>query len=194
MTEIVLISLVILAIFLVQTENLRNAVIVNSVFGMGMSFVFLLYGATDVAVAQAVISTVISTIIFIVALQQYQVYDIFCRLNEGEKGDTLYRNSSRRHIIDLVYEYCKLESLSPRLTYTNETRREIIENHIYELIVEQKPDGTVVFVGHSENLKLPLLKTFVEENLNDGEELEVDYVDIESYDDIQKTQGGVKDV
>lgn len=186
MTQIVLVSVVIIAISLVQTNNLRKAIIINSVFGMAMSFVFLIYGATDVAVAQAVISTVISTIIFIVALKQYQVYDIFCILTEDEEMDELYRDDSRVHVLELVYKYCRKESLSPRLTYTRELRQEIINKYYYELIIEQKEDGTIVFVGHSENLKLPLLKSFIDENLPDSKRVEMSYIDIESYDDIER--------
>ena len=74
MEQISLIMLIVLAIATVQTRKLRNAVIYLGVFSLGMSFVYILYNAPDVAIAEAVIGSTLATILYLVALKKYRIF------------------------------------------------------------------------------------------------------------------------
>lgn len=78
MTEnIFLIALVVLAIVALNTKKLRRAVVYLGVFSLVSSFVYLLYGAPDVAIAEAIIGSTITTVLYLVALRKYQVFSIY---------------------------------------------------------------------------------------------------------------------
>ncbi len=73
MKEIALISLIFFALMALGTQRLRLAVIYLGVFSMSMAFVFIIYNAPDVAIAEAVIGSVFSSILYLVALKKYKV-------------------------------------------------------------------------------------------------------------------------
>ncbi len=161
MIQVVLISLVVIAIITIGTSSIRNAVIYNAVFSMAISYTFLLYNAPDLAIAEAVISSVITTIIYFVALKQHSVFTVFCHLSEGEVSDKHYRDEHHTHIIELIKEFCYKQSLEPYFIYTTSSSDEIIENYSYELIMEDGDDGMVNILAHVENIKIPELREYI---------------------------------
>ena len=70
MKQYLLILLIPLAIYAIQTRKLRNAVVILGAFSLVSSLVYLFYRAPDVALAEAVIGTTISTILYLVAMQK----------------------------------------------------------------------------------------------------------------------------
>ncbi len=161
MLEIVLVSLVVIAIIIINTNSLRNAVIYNAVFSMALSYTFLIYNAPDLAIAEAVISSVMTTIIYFVALKQYSIFTVFCHVSEGEVGDSHYRDEHHTHIVELIREYCLKQSLEPYFIYTTSDSKKIMEDHSYELIIEDGDDGMVNILAHIENIKIPELKQYI---------------------------------
>ena len=87
MLEIALILLLITSVAAIQTRYLRHAVIYLGLFSLAIAFVYLLYHAPDVAIAEAVIGSTIATILYLVALQKYKIFTIYYRLQEEEIGD-----------------------------------------------------------------------------------------------------------
>ena len=70
MTEkIFLIGLIVLAIAAVNTSHLRRSIIYLGIFSLISSLVYLFYGAPDVAIAEAVIGSSLTTVLFLVALK-----------------------------------------------------------------------------------------------------------------------------
>ncbi len=161
MLQIVLVSLVVVAIITVHTNSIRNAVIYNAVFSMALSYTFLIYNAPDLAIAEAVISSVITTIIYFVAMKQYSIFTVFCHVSEGEVGDSHYRDEHHTHIVELIREYCLKQSLDPYFIYTTSHSKKIMEEHSYELIIEDGEDGNVNILAHEENLKIPELRQYI---------------------------------
>ncbi len=161
MLEVVLIALVVIAIITVSTSSIRSAVIYNAVFSMAISYTFLLYNAPDLAIAEAVISSVITTIVYFVALKQYSVFTVFCHLSEGEVSDKHYRDEHHTHIVELIRQFCYKQSLEPYFIYTTAKSDEIIENYSYELIMEDREDGIVTILAHRENIKIPELQKYI---------------------------------
>jgi len=70
--KIFLIILVVLALVALNTPKLRRAVVYLGIFSLVSSFVYLLYGAPDVAIAEAVIGSTIATVLYLVALKKYK--------------------------------------------------------------------------------------------------------------------------
>jgi uncharacterized MnhB-related membrane protein len=69
--NIFLFLLIAFAIIAIQTTKLIRGAIYLGIFSLISSFCFLLYGAPDVAIAEAIIGSTLSTILYLVALYKY---------------------------------------------------------------------------------------------------------------------------
>lgn len=65
------ILLIIFALFSVFAKNLKRAIVGSGVFGLWVSIAYMFYHAPDVAIAEAVISSSLATILFIVTIKNY---------------------------------------------------------------------------------------------------------------------------
>ncbi len=90
MKQIVLVLLIGMALYIVQTQKLRNAIIYMGVFSLSIAFVYMLYNAPDVAIAEAVIGSTLATILYLVALQKYKVFTIFTMFTQARLTMPLY--------------------------------------------------------------------------------------------------------
>ena len=69
--HLIYILLIIFALYSVFAKNLKRAIIGSSVFGLWISVAYMLYHAPDVAIAEAVISSSLATILYIVTIKNY---------------------------------------------------------------------------------------------------------------------------
>jgi len=69
--HLVYILLILFAIFSVFASNLKRAIVGSSVFGLWVSIAYMLYHAPDVAIAEAVISSSLATVLYIVTIKNY---------------------------------------------------------------------------------------------------------------------------
>lgn len=65
------ILLIIFALYSVFASNLKSAIIASGVFGLWISMIYVLYHAPDVALAEAIISSALATILFIITIKNY---------------------------------------------------------------------------------------------------------------------------
>jgi len=65
------ILLIIFALYSVFARNLKRAIVGSSVFGLWVSVAYMLYHAPDVALAEAVISSALVTILYVVTIKNY---------------------------------------------------------------------------------------------------------------------------
>ena len=71
MMPLVYILLIAFALFSVFSSNLKRAIIGSGVFSLWVSFAYVLYRAPDVAIAEAVISSALTTVLFIITMKNY---------------------------------------------------------------------------------------------------------------------------
>ena len=64
-------------IMVVVTENLIHAAIYMGTFSTLSAVVFLLLGAPDVALAEAIIGSTLSTIIYLIAIKKFRLFTIY---------------------------------------------------------------------------------------------------------------------
>jgi len=69
--HLVYILLIFFALFSVFAKNLKRAIVGSSVFGLWVSIAYILYHAPDVAIAEAVISSSLATILYVVTIKNY---------------------------------------------------------------------------------------------------------------------------
>lgn len=163
MKQVALILLVIMAVVTVQTQRLRNAIIYLGAFSLSISFVYMLYNAPDVAIAEAVIGSTLATILYLVALQKYKVFTVYYHVHSGDVNDKHYAHEKHFEFVKLLEVFCAKQELEPQIIYTIEEKEKIMANNRYSLIIEDHLDDLVIHV-HSENCKVDELEYFLNQN------------------------------
>lgn len=163
MKQIILLTLVYLAIMAIQTQKLRNSVIFMGVFSLNISFVYLLYNAPDVAIAEAVIGSTLATILYLVALQKYTVFVIYCHVHEEDVHDGHYAHAEYKDLIKLLEIFCAKQELEPQIIYTTQEKEDIMEAHDYSVIIEGHHKILTLY-AHPENCKTDVLRAFIEKS------------------------------
>lgn len=160
MLQISLVALVVIAIITVQTQRLRNAVIYMGVLSLTSSFVYLLYNAPDVAIAEAVVGSTLATVLYLVALRKYRLFTIFICL---PYGDPAIHQAPRRWnpaIAEAIETFCAKKELEPQFILTTENIEAIMAKRQYGLILDAtNAEQPIRLIGHPENYQLEGLKS-----------------------------------
>lgn len=162
MVEIALLLLIVFSIGAVQTHHLRHSIIYLGIFSLCISFVYLIYNAPDVALAEAIIGSTISTILYLVALQKYKIFTIYFRVENSNDCNTLKDCSFDSSLMKLLSKFCNKQELESQFIFSNLSLNEIFEHHQYSLIIESDlEDDELIIYAHSENFKLDSLEAFL---------------------------------
>lgn len=159
---ILLIMLVIFALAAIHTHSLRHAVIYLGVYSLASSLVYLLYGAADVAIAEAVIGCSLSTILFLVALKKYQVFILYYKLDDPNIQAQLIRRNLKQLIRRFAYEILDFQIDT---TTTKLPLESIIQDHDFDIIIHHTPDQIICY-GIKNNYHFPDLKEYLEKNFS----------------------------
>ncbi|MDX1358378.1 MAG: DUF4040 domain-containing protein, partial [Clostridia bacterium] len=149
-----------------QTPKLRRAVIFLAVFSATSAFVYVLLGAPDAALAEAVIGSTIATVIYLSALQKYKVFTIYYT-NERRQA---YRQSNmlrrRNTVIRRMESFCSGKELEAHVLFTTESLEEVFKKQGWDLIVRRKDNHFRVY-GMEQNYHVDDLEDFFKEKGKD---------------------------
>jgi uncharacterized MnhB-related membrane protein len=166
MKELLLVLLVIIAIITIQTQRLRNAVIFLGVFSLTIAFVYLLQGAPDVAIAEAVIGSTMATILYFVALQKYKLLKVYIEVDEPITDDRIYKNKIYTDLINTIDIFCAKNNLESMPIYTVDLS-DLDPTHHHVIIRHKKDKFELQY--QSEYLKANDLYNYLCENYQDTE-------------------------
>ncbi len=157
--QVLYIALIVFAFMAVQTPKLRRAVIYLAVFSATSAFIYILLGAPDAALAEAVIGSTIATVIYLSALQKYNVFTIYYT-NERRQA---YNQSSmlrrRNTVLRRIESFCSGKELEAHVLYTTESLQEVIKNHGWDLIVRRRDNHFMIY-GMEQNYHVDDLEEF----------------------------------
>lgn len=170
------ISVLIVSLFVVLTENMRHSVIFLGVFSLIMALIYLDFNAPDVALAEAAIGVGLSTVMYLVALKKIRVYDI-CYINEEEDFNDEYIHNFRNRVIRPLELYLEhTEEVEPQLTYTNHSIEEVIREDSHDFIIYQKGMQTYVLGEKSDHIFQDVVKN-IDNLIPDMTNVEVKYLE-----------------
>ena len=151
---ILLLMTVMVAIVAVWTRILRHAVIFLGIFSFICSFLYLFYGAPDVAIAEAVIGSGLVMLLYLTAIKRYKTYSIIVAFDrEGRIEDTTMQEiagSAQGQLRSEIEQFCLSRELEPELVYSRERVETIIADGRYDLIVKAGGDQFTVY-GREDN-------------------------------------------
>lgn len=143
-----LVLLLILALYVVLSDNLLRSNIYLGVFSLTMALAYLFYNAPDVALAEAAIGVGLSTVMYLVALKKITVYDI-CFIDEEA---TDFDDDNIHQYLSLVIRPLevfieKIEEIEPQISYSNHSMDEMVQDKNHDLFLIRKEDQ-LIFYGH----------------------------------------------
>lgn len=170
------ISVLVVSLFAVLSENMRHSVIFLSVFSLLMALIYLHFNAPDVALAEAAIGVGLSTVMYLVALKKIRIYDI-CYVNEEEDFNDEYIQNFRGRVIRPLELYLEqTEEVEPQLTYTNHPVQEVIDDDNHEFIIYQKGLQTYVYGEKGDHVFQDVVKN-IDELIPDMTNVEIRYLE-----------------
>lgn len=129
------------AIIALQTGVLRNAIIYLSVFSLLCSVVYLLLGAPDVAIAEAVIGCTLSTILYLVALKKYRIFTVYYRCLSDDVDELGQLKSEKEQLKTFLTKFSSSRELQLDVINTTSSYAEIVKTASYDVIVLHSSRG-----------------------------------------------------
>ncbi len=145
--KFVFIAMIAVALFIVISRSYKRVIVAMGVFSLLASFCYLLYHAPDVALAEAIIGSALSTILYIVALKKHRSFYIYLTSNELKKSSDLRLRRHMQDVIVKIMEYCQLQELEAQTVFTSQSPHEIANEHVYDLILQKQESGKVKIYG-----------------------------------------------
>ncbi len=152
MKDIVLLSMIALAIVTINVSSLRKAVIFLSVFSLVSSFAYVLLGAPDVALAEAVMGVSLSTVLYLVAIKKFRVFRVYYHSKFDDPDYLPISHHDRNEVERYMDDYLKGKEIEIDIINTSETTTEIREKYDYDLIISHKNDKIKIYGERSNYL------------------------------------------
>jgi uncharacterized MnhB-related membrane protein len=151
---VLLIMTVLVAVVAVWTKILRHAVIFLGIFSFICSFLYLYYGAPDVAIAEAVIGSGLVMLLYLTAIKRYRTYSIIVAYEQDHRIEDAtmqeLASSEQGRLLQEIEKFCLSRELEPEIVYSREAVETILEDGRYDLIVQAGGDELIVH-GRSDN-------------------------------------------
>lgn len=152
-TTALLVLLLICAVAIIFTNKLIHAVIFMSTFSTIAALVFLFIGAPDVALAEVVIGSTLSTIIFLIAIKKYKLFVVYI-VNDEDRDEAVIANI--KTIIKKLEKYLKAEERQIHIIKTEDDVTALLNIEEQKVIIESNGGDITVHVNcdstHSEEI------------------------------------------
>lgn len=168
--SVILLLAVVLAGAAIWTRILRHAVIFLGIFSLLCSFLYLYYGAPDVAIAEAVIGSGLVMLLYLTAIKRYRTFGIcFTDETAGRVEDRgVIIGSQRGRLLQEIEGFCISRELEPEIVFSPEDLESVKERGRYDLIIRQDMEGATIH-GSRDNYfvdELEMLLILRAHNLN----------------------------
>ncbi len=165
--KLIFIFMILIALFIVGSRNYKRIIIALGAFSLLASFCYLLYHAPDVAIAEAVIGSALSTILFIVALKKHRTFYIyFTGGSQKNKGEAKLR-AETKDVASKIMQYLVNHDLEAQTMYTREEPETIAKEHLFDLILHSENEQITLYGSKAELHVLAIQKLLA---ANFGEE------------------------
>ncbi len=158
------IALVVLAIIALNTKKLRRAVVYLGVFSLVSSFVYLLYGAPDVAIAEAIIGSTITTVLYLVALRKYRVFSIYYTSSTNDQDIQQLKDSST--FLKNLEAFLIKREIEPQIIYSADPIETILDQENFDLAIHHSNQNIQIY-GCAEDYQLDAVEEYLQANHGD---------------------------
>ena len=163
--DVFYISSIIFALFAIQTDNLRNAIIYLSVFSLISSIIYLLLGAPDVAIAEAIIGCTLSTVLYLVALKKYKIYTVYYSCISKNEASLMQIQKEKEKVIDLLKIFAKNKELQLDIINTSSKFKQLLKTESFDAIIYHNENG-ISISGDKNSYQYNELTSLLKTNLH----------------------------
>ncbi len=164
--KIIFILMIGTALFIVSSRNFKRIIIALGAFSILASFCYLIYSAPDVAIAEAIIGSALSTILYIVALKKHRTFYIYFTSSENKKNSDFKLKSGTSDVSGKIMQYCANHDLEAQSVFTWESPEKIASEHMYDLILHSSGDKITIY-GSDKELHVNEIKKMLSKSFSD---------------------------
>ena len=153
--KILLIFLVFLAFIAINTSMLRKSVIYLGIFSLIASFLFLIYNAPDVAIAEAIMAAALTTVLYLVSIKKHKTITIYYISDDPLNDQFITKNTKPQILKDIESQLLEKE-LEPQVIISSEKTTTILSNGNFDFLVYNKKKYIFIY-GHIKDIHLKSL-------------------------------------
>ncbi len=175
------------ALFIVSSRNYKRIIVALCALSLLAAFCYLIYHAPDVAIAEAVIGSALSTILYIVALKKHRNFYLYFSSKTQEKLSDFKVKAQMEEIVSKIRDYCSENDLEMQTVFTSESPADIEKEHLYDLILEKENDKMVVY-GSDMEKHVMTIKTIL------GNSVDKEKLELKTFDNVELYTAGGEEV
>jgi putative multicomponent Na+:H+ antiporter subunit B len=147
------------AVLAIQSRMLIHSIIHLAVFSLLGAFLYLLFAAPELALAEAAIGSGLVTLLYLASLKRNKVYTIAV-LAEGQKyrmTDAYLGYMERLRTMKEIREFFQKREFEPQVVFSEKPLQEALEYPAFDLIITEDEEGISAH-GSSESFILEELE------------------------------------
>lgn len=135
------------AILVIHTNLLRLSIIYLSIFSLLSSFLYLLYAAPELAIAEAAIGSGLVTLLYLAALRRNRVYTVAVVSEERRDHltDRYLNRVERSQALTEIRTFFIRREYEVQTVFVSETLEEALRDPAYDLVVAEDEDGFATY-------------------------------------------------
>ncbi len=142
----------------IQSSLLRLSIVYLAVFSLLAAFLYLLYAAPELAIAEAVIGSGLVPLLYLAALKQTRVYTIAV-VSEGQRDsitDRVIFEVERSKALEEIKAFFERREFEVQVVFVNVALEEALKQEEYDLVVERDEKGIAVYTDEQSYVMVEL--------------------------------------
>ncbi len=146
------------AVLVIQSNLLRLSVIYLAVFSLLSSFLYVVYSAPELAIAEAVIGSGLVTLLYLAALKRNRVYTVAVVSDEHRDhlNDHYLHHVDRSKALTEIREFFVRREYEVQTVFVSETLEEALLDPAYDLVVAEDEEGFATYTDDESYVMLEL--------------------------------------
>ncbi len=135
------------ALLAIHSRLLRLAVIYLAVFSLLAAFLYLLFAAPELAIAEAVIGSGLVTLLYLAALKRNRVFTIAV-LAEGHRyrlTDAYINYIERSKALQEIHSFFELREFEPQIVYSEKLLEDALKDPRFDMVILEEKDEIVLY-------------------------------------------------
>lgn len=131
------------ALLVIHSRLLRQAVIYLAVFSLLTAFLYLLFSAPELAIAEAAIGSGLVTLLYLASLKRNPVYTIAV-LAEGHSyrmTDAYLGYMQRMRAMRDIRQFFRRREFEPQIVFSEKTLEEALQYPAFDLVIKEEKAG-----------------------------------------------------
>ncbi len=146
------------AVLVIHSNLLRLSIIYLAIFSLLSSFLYLIYAAPELAIAEAVIGSGLVTLLYLAALKRNRVYTVAVVSDEHRDHltDHYLNHVERSKALTEIRDFFVRREYEVQTVFVSETLEEALQDPAYDLVVAEDEEGFATYTDDESYVMLEL--------------------------------------